>query len=360
MDDETLTRLLDEDPRRQATKAGLRYVDDDEPGYQRLPWGRGFTYRDERGSTVRSRQLRQRFEALAIPPAWDQVWICRDPRGHLQVTGRDEANRKQYLYHPRWDERRQQKRSERMLAFGWLLSTVRRTVRRHLRRDELDYRRVHAAVVRLLETTTARVGGAEYAADNDTYGLATIRKRHVAEVEGGVVRLSFEGKGSQPWEIDVLDDRVLAVVSACLEVPGYELFKYFDDSGEKRDVTAASVNDYLHEVAGHRVHAKDFRTWAATVEAARLVDGIPPSQRTASAMLLAVDGAADKLRNTRAICRSSYICREILDRFERQSSRGDALCDELPELRRDERAVVEFLSEVVVAGDAPSRTKASA
>ncbi|MGE0790532.1 MAG: DNA topoisomerase IB [Sandaracinaceae bacterium] len=317
MDRALIRRLLEDDPIACAEQARLLYVDPDEPGYSRRPRGRGFSYFDPSGQLVRHGARRSRFASLAIPPAWTEVWICSSPRGHIQATGRDDAGRKQYIYHPEWRRVRDERKYDRVLAFGRLLPIIRRKVHEDLSSsDELSRSRVLASVVRLLETTLIRVGNDEYAKHNESYGLTTLRKKHVRCEEGEApVVFEFPGKTGKEWRVGVEEDEVASVILECLETPGYELFKYFDASGQKRDVTSDDVNRYLQELASAHVTAKDFRTFAGTVLAAVAIEELErerpelePDKRT----LRAVERVANALGNTPAICRSCYIHPEVL------------------------------------------------
>lgn len=350
----TLRAVLADDPGASARAAGLRYVGDEEPGYARRRCGKGFSYRDWRGRTVRDPALRQRFAALAVPPAWSEVWICRYRKGHIQATGRDAAGRKQYIYHPRWREARDRVKYDRMVVFGKLLPRIRERVDADLEVPGLTREKVLAAVVRLLETSLARVGNDQYARDNQSFGLTTIRKKHV-EANGHPQEflLEFEGKGGKPWRVEVDDPRVGAVVAECLETAGYELFKYFDDAGVKRDVTSDDVNEYLRDVAGAEVTAKDFRTWAGTVLctlALQEVERIHPDAEAKGKLLRAIERVAEELGNTPAICRQAYIHPRVLDDAEegRLLTTLEACTRERPRqelfgLAPEEAAVLAFL-----------------
>jgi DNA topoisomerase-1 len=307
----------DDDARAAARAARLRYVVDGEPGFARRRRGRGFTYLDRAGRTVKDAKLRRRFASLAIPPAWTEVWICRWSTGHIQATGRDDAGRKQYIYHPRWRAERDRAKFDRLIVFARALPRIRERVDADLELEGLARAKVLAAVVRLLETTLARVGNAEYAKRNDSYGLTTLRKKHVdADGEGDGLVLEFEGKGGKPWRVEVDDPRVVEVIQECLETPGHELFKYLDDDGVRRDVTSDDVNGYLREVAQDDVTAKDFRTWSATVLAATALaetDAGASEKESARAVVAVVKQVAEQLGNTPAICRQAYIHPQILD-----------------------------------------------
>lgn len=337
MDDTEIRRRLEDDPRDTARATRLRYVEGDEPGYSRHRHGRGFTYRDPDGETVRDPALRRRFEALAIPPAWTEVWICTSSRGHIQATGRDDAGRKQYIYHPRWQQARNCAKYDRMIAFGRLLPRIRRRIDRDLRGEGLTRGKVLASVVRMLETTLIRIGNDEYARDNGSYGLTTIRKKHV-EVDGDELLVEFEGKSGQEWRVEVEDRRVKQVILECLETPGWEVFKYFDETGAKRDVKSDDVNEYLREIAEAPVSAKDFRTWAGTVLAAIALDEVErtfPDAQQQTRLVRAVERVAEQLGNTPAICRESYIHPEILDSFPVGAFEHNALKRARDKLRRE-------------------------
>ena len=266
---------------------------------------------------MRDAALKRRFAALVIPPAWTEVWICRYANGHIQATGRDQAGRKQYLYHPRWREARDREKFDRMIEFGRVLPRIRKQVDADLEQDGLPRAKVLAAVVRLLETTLARIGNPEYAKRNDSYGLTTLRKKHVdRNGDGDALALEFEGKGGKTWRVEVNDPRVVEVIEDCVETPGYELFKYLDDEGVRRDVTSDDVNAYLREVAGAEVTAKDFRTWAATVLAAAALsetEAAATAKESDKQLVAVVRQVADQLGNTPAVCRQAYIHPEILD-----------------------------------------------
>lgn len=255
---------------------------------------------------------RERIESLAIPPAWERVWICRDPEGHLQATGYDARGRKQYRYHPRWMEMRNEAKFAELAAFGAALPRIRRRVRRDLRRNEMVRERVLACVVRLLDRSCVRVGNAEYARDNESFGLTTIRNRHVAVEEDEVV-LQFRAKsGVERWA-SVKSGRVASVVRRCAELPGQELFCFLDDEGRTRDVESGHVNDYLREISGGAFTSKHFRTWGGSVIAAEslraLGSGGPglSDRELKRREVAAIDEAAEQLGNTRAVCRKYYV-----------------------------------------------------
>src|SRR6266849_6515644 len=250
-----------------AEGAGLRYVSDDRPGYARKANGSGFAWLDLDGKLIRDEQRLLRIKRLAVPPAWSDVWICPSPNGHIQATGRDARRRKQYRYHERWREVRDENKYEKMLLFGEALEKIRRRVTKDMRSPGFPRGKVLATVVRLLEQTLIRVGNEEYARENKSFGLTTMRNRHL-EIEGSKVKFHFRGKSGVYREVPVRDRRAARIVKKLADLPGQELFQYVDDAGEVRSITSQDVNDYLREISGEDFTAKDFRTWAGTVMAA--------------------------------------------------------------------------------------------
>ena len=306
-----------------AKDAGLRYSSDDRPGIRRVRSGRGFRYLGPDGGAITDKAEIGRIHRLAIPPAWTDVWIATDPRGHLQATGRDAKRRKQYRYHERFREVRDETKYERMLEFARLLPRIRRRVDRDLRRPELAREKVLATIVRLLERTLIRVGNEEYARANRSYGLTTLRDKHV-DVEGAHVRFRFRGKSGKEHDLDVRDPRVARVIRTLQDLPGQELFRYVDADGAAHTVDSADVNAYLREITGADLTAKDFRTWAGTVLAARALatQRHVANERIAKRNLAAaVTQVADRLGNTPAVCRKCYIHPAIVDAY----LAGDAL-----------------------------------
>jgi DNA topoisomerase-1 len=300
-----------------ADAAGLRYVSDDAPGIRRRRAGRGFSYRGPDGRVVRDAKVLARIRSLAVPPAWTDVWICPDPNGHIQASGRDARRRKQYRYHPRWREVRDSAKYERTIAFAEALPAIRRRVDRDMSLPGIPREKVLASVVRLLETTLVRVGNAEYARDNGSYGLTTLRTRH-ARVDGSRLRLRFKGKGGKQHEVDVADRRLARIVRKCQELPGQELLAYVDEGGDVRDVGSADVNAYLREISGQDFTAKDFRTWAGTVLAAqalRALDEASTERESKSNMLRAVEKVAKALGNTPSVCRQCYVHPAVFDAY---------------------------------------------
>src|SRR5882762_5028256 len=294
---------------RSAGKAGLVYTSDMEPGMRRVRNGRGFIYFKATGRRVSDKATLERIRALAIPPAWKDVWICARPNGHLQATGRDDRGRKQFRYHPRWRETRDADKYARLLGFARALPRIKSRVARDLRRDGLPRERVVATIVQLLETTFARVGNEEYARENGSYGLTTLRNRHV-KVRGATVRFLFRGKSGRELELGVTDRRVARVVKRCEELPGQMLFQYVDESGAHRSVTSDDINAYLRETTGEDFTAKDYRTWAGTLLAACALRDVAQFESETEAkrnVLTAIDGVARKLGHTSAVCRRAYV-----------------------------------------------------
>jgi DNA topoisomerase-1 len=298
-----------EDLVEAARGAGLRYVSDQDPGLRRRRTGKGFTYLTVAGERLRDPAEVSRIKSLAIPPAWTDVWICPSDRGHIQATGRDARGRKQYRYHDRWREVRDRTKFERMAAFGKALPAMREKVQRDLALPGLPREKVLAAVVSLLESTSIRVGNPAYARDNGSYGLTTLRDRHV-NVFGSRLRFRFRGKGGKLNVVDLTDRRLAAVVKRCQDLPGEELFQYVDDAGGIGTVGSEDVNAYLHDLAGEDFTAKDFRTWNGSLLAARALieEGEFGSESEGKHKVVnAVKEVAHILGNTPTVCRACYI-----------------------------------------------------
>lgn len=305
------------EPAESARAAGLRYTSDGRPGIRRTRRGRSFVYLDPDGRIVRARDELARIRALVIPPAWSDVWICPDPRGHLQATGRDARGRKQYRYHPKWRQVRDETKYHRMIGFAQTLPAIRRRTAEHLKLPGLPRDKVLAAVVQLLEKTLIRVGNDEYARTNRSFGLTTLRDGHV-EVNGTKVRFAFRGKSGVEHEIALTDRRLARVVKRCRDLPGYDLFQYVDDNGSRQAIASDDVNAYLKEITGQDMTSKDFRTWAGTVLAAQLLREFEAyvSEREAKRNIVrAVETVARRLGNTKAVCRKCYIHPAIIDAY---------------------------------------------
>lgn len=301
-------------PERSAEAAGLVYVSDAEPGITRRRRGTGFSYHYPDGSLVTGAE-RERIEALAIPPAWEDVWICPLPEGHLQATGRDDAGRKQYRYHPEWQRARNEAKFDRLVAFGEALPLLRSRVEADLNRRTLDREKVLALAVRLLDEMLIRIGNPEYA-EGGSYGLTTLRDRHV-DFEGDVVRFSFVGKSGKEHELTLEDRRLARLVKACRDIPGYTLFQYYTDSG-KDAIDSGDVNAYLRETTGEAFSAKDFRTWGGTVLAARALGargGASDPDEADAHVREVCQEVSEALGNTVAVCRSYYIHPYVLESY---------------------------------------------
>ena len=295
----------------------LVWVSDETPGIRRIRAGRGFRYVDSKGHPVEDEATLARIHHLAIPPAWNDVWICALPEGHLQATGRDARGRKQYRYHSDWLVMREAAKFDRLLAFARILPRLRETIQEDLRPQGLSRRKVVASVVRLLERTLVRVGNEEYARANRSFGLTTLRHRHAA-VDGSEVRFFFTGKGGQEVEAGVRDRRLATIVRRCDELAGQHLFQYVDEHGERQKIDSADVNAYIRDATGGEFTAKDFRTWAATVIVAESLSGVPEPDSVRERRRkenAAIDRAARRLGNTRAVCRRSYVHPGILDLY---------------------------------------------
>jgi DNA topoisomerase I len=306
-----------QDPIESAEEAGLRYVTDASPGIRRRRAGRGFSYIGPDGKRVSNRDQVAWIRSLAIPPAWTDVWICTSRRGHLQATGRDARGRKQYRYHPDWRAARDDAKYSRMIAFGQALPAIRRRVDADLRKHGLPRERVLAAVVLLLEKTRLRVGNEEYARDNRSYGLTTLRDRH-AEVGSSRIRFRFRSKGGKSSDVELSDARLARIVARCQDLPGQELFAYLDDDGEVRAIGSSDVNDYLRDITGQDFTAKDFRTWSGTVLAAwalKELEGVDSEAQAKRNVVRAVEQVAEWLGNTPAVSRRSYVHPAVIDAY---------------------------------------------
>jgi len=308
---------LTDDARAMARDARLRYATADRPGITRRRSGRGFTYRDIDGGTIRDAETLRRIRTLAIPPAWTDVWISPSPLGHIQATGRDARGRKQYRYHERWREVRDEAKYGRLGDFAKALPRIRERIDADLARAGIPRERVLATAIRILEETFMRVGNVEYARANGSFGLTTLRAKHV-DVDGSRIVFRFRGKSGKDHEVDMRDRRLARVISRLEQLPGQELFRYLDDDGELRTIGSDDVNEYLREISHEDVSAKDFRTWAGTVLAARALAVLGPARNERIAnkrVVQAIDVVAARLGNTRAICRKCYVHPGILDAY---------------------------------------------
>ena len=343
--------------RQAAVRAGLRYVTDGIAGISRRKSGNGWVFIAPGGRTITDITVRERLLSLAIPPAWTNVWICPHPKGHIQATARDARGRKQYRYHPRYREERDQSKFRRMLEFSEILPLLRERVERDLRAGDLSRRQILATVVRLLDKTLIRVGNDEYARENRSFGLTTLRDRHV-QITGAVLRFSFRGKSGVKHDLSINDRRIARIVQQSKDLPGEELFQYVDAEGKRQAIESDDVNAYLREVTGRDITAKDFRTWAGTMLAATelCAMGIAKTKRESSKNVLrAFDAVAERLGNTRTVCKKYYVHPELIRAYldgrtpslpTRALPREFRRTDPPPALRRDEVAVLEFLQEL--------------
>jgi len=334
-------------PLAAAATAGLRYVRDDQPGIERRRCGDGFVYVGADGKTIRNPAVLDRIRALAVPPAWTNVWICPDPRGHIQATGRDAKGRKQYRYHAAWRAHRDETKFDRLQAFAEVLPVIRRRTDTDLEQPGLPRTKVLATIVQLLEKSLIRVGNEEYARQNRSFGLTTLRSRHV-RVEGGTLRFQFRGKSGVRHSVSVNDRRLARIVKQCRDLPGQELFRYLDADGEPQVVDSGDINGYLKEITGQDFTAKDFRTWAGTVLAASALRRVPPpgaKRETERNVNVAIEAVAGLLGNTPAVCRKSYVHPGVVDAYRDGTmatifSRKPRACTGL---REDEAALVALL-----------------
>ncbi|HZW07681.1 MAG TPA: hypothetical protein VFF65_11220 [Phycisphaerales bacterium] len=343
-------------PTAAAREAALRYADCRAPGIRRLRRGRGFAYVDACGSRVSDKATLDRIAALVIPPAWEDVWICADPDGHLQATGTDVRGRKQYRYHAGWSHHRNLSKFAGLADFARLLPAIRRRVSRDMGLPGMPRDKVLACVVHLLDAAHIRIGNDEYARSNNSYGLTTMRNEH-AKVRGDEVRFCFRAKSGKQCEARVHDPAAARIVRRCQDLPGQELFTYIDEAGAARDVSSGDVNDYLASACGARITAKDFRTWGGTIVAARTLLAMEPAAPDARAPTLkrrelaAVRAAAAALCNTVATSRKYYVHPEVIsaDRDGRLRAAVDSAGRSPRELRQVERAVAALLRSAVKA-----------
>ena len=314
---ETISDGIDE-YRDAAKAAGLVYVADEAPGITRKKSGKGWTFHDAGGATVTDYWERKRIEAIGVPPAYVDVWICPKANGHIQATGRDDKGRKQYRYHPRWNEARDAAKYAHMAEFGQLLPGLRKRVDSDMRKQGLPRAKVLATVVSLLEKSLIRVGNEDYAKDNKSYGLTTLRNRHL-DVAGATMRFDFKGKSGKVWNLDVKDRRVAKVVRSIQELPGQQLFQYLDEDGKRQPVDSSDVNDYLREISGGAdITAKDFRTWAGTVLASIALqeyEAVDSQARMKKNVKAAIETVAKKLGNTVTICRKCYVHPHVISSY---------------------------------------------
>ncbi|HEU0147794.1 MAG TPA: DNA topoisomerase IB [Bradyrhizobium sp.] len=340
------------EPEAAARAAGLHYIDDAAPGFTRKKIGTGFGYRDQDGKIIRDPDVIKRIRSIGIPPAYTDVWICPDPRGHIQATGRDAKGRKQYRYHPRWSEIRDSTKYTHMLEFARALPKIRARIDADMKRPGLSREKVLATVVNLLETTLIRVGNEDYVKENKSYGLTTLRNRHV-DVDGKELRFEFKGKSGKLWKLKIENRRVAKVVKACQELPGQHLFQYIDEDRERQAVTSSDVNDYLREISGLDITAKDFRTWAGTVLAAIALSEFEAVDSQALAkknIKAAIERVSSRLGNTPTICRKCYVHPEVFSSYldgnllaDIKQEVEEELKQDIADLRPEEAALLALL-----------------
>ena len=338
------------EPAEAAEDAGLRYVSDNRPGYSRKAAGDDFEYFDTEGKPVRDEQRLLRMARLAIPPAWTDVWICPSANCHIQAIGRDARGRKQYLYHERWREVRDENKYDRIVIFAEALSKIRKRLRKDLALPGLSRNKILATVVQLLERTFIRVGNQEYARENKSFGLTTMQDRH-ADVKGSKVRFRFRGKSGRMHEVEMTDKRTAKTISKLQDLPGQDLFQYIDDNGEVRDITSQDVNDYLREITGEDFTAKDFRTWAGTVLsgiALNAIGAFETKKQAKANVKTAICAVAELLGNTPAICRKCYVHPAVLETYL-ANTRVPGLSEAMKksrgnQLKSAEAAILKFLT----------------
>jgi DNA topoisomerase-1 len=340
------------DAQDAAASAGLVYVTDAAPGISRRRRGDKFTYWDARGKRIKDPRAIQRIQKLAVPPAYEDVWICADENGHIQATGRDAKGRKQYRYHAKFREVRDGTKYEHMLEFAAALPRLRAAIDRDMRRPGLPREKVLATVAKLLETTMIRVGNEDYAKQNESYGLTTLKNRHVA-VDGAELKFAFKGKSGKQWRLRVKDRRVAKIVKMSQDLPGQHLFQYLDEAGARHDVSSGDVNAYLKDISGRAITAKDFRTWNGTVLAALALAEFEKFDSAAAAkrnIRAAIERVSARLGNTPTVCRKCYIHPEVLDSYlseqlvlEAEEEVKRELSEDLATLRPEETLVLAFL-----------------
>ena len=336
----------------------LRYVDDTQPGINRKTFRGKFRYFDAKGERITDPDEIKRLDSLAVPPAYTEVWICADPRGHLQATGRDARGRKQYRYHPRWREVRDADKYSRLQEFGKALPKLRKQLEAQIAEPGFTRAKVLATVVMLLDATLIRVGNTQYARDNKSYGLTTLRTHHV-DIKGSEIKFQFRGKSGVEHQVSVKDRRLARVVKRCQELPGQDLFQYVDEDGERHTVSSADVNEYLHSLTGAEFTAKDYRTWAGTAMALAVLRELEwqPESEAKRHVIAMVKNVARQLGNTPAVCRKCYIHPAVLEHF----SLGELTKLPKPRARKglksEEVALAMFLERL--AADMPKKATAS-
>lgn len=341
------------DPSKSAEWAGLRYTSDSSSGYTRKKAGKGFYYVDQNGERVTDEKTLERIKALIIPPAWTDVWICKSAKGHLQATGRDDKGRKQYIYHPEWRQARSLTKFGRMIAFGKHLPQLRERIQADISSHKLNRRKVTAVVLSIMDNALIRIGNRAYAKENKSYGLTTLRDKHV-KIEGSKIKFSFKGKKGVEHEIDLKDRRLARLVKKCKDIPGYDLFQYFDEDGERHTLESGDVNEYLREATEEDFTAKDFRTWGGTVRMVECLEKVldeEPDLNKDRTIRQAVKEVAKGLGNTPSVCSKYYIHPEVINLFKEDKlvnylERHDATTSETEHLSATEELVLKMLERV--------------
>ncbi|MCC9138004.1 DNA topoisomerase IB [Pontibacter silvestris] len=341
------------DPSKSAEWAGLRYTSDSSPGYTRKKAGKVFYYVDKKGERISDEKTLERIKALVIPPAWTDVWICKSPKGHLQATGRDDKGRKQYLYHPEWQQARSLTKFGRMISFGKHLPQLRERIQQDITSRSLDRRKVTAVVLSIMDNALIRVGNRTYAKENKSYGLTTLRDKHV-KIEGSKIKFTFKGKKGVEHEIDLKDRRLARLVKKCKDIPGYDLFQYYDEEGQRHTLESGDVNDYLREVTEEDFSAKDFRTWGGTVRMVECLENVldeDPELNKEKSIKKAVKEVAKGLGNTPSVCSKYYIHPEVVnlfreDRLIEYLERHNATTSQSGHLTATEELVLKMLERV--------------
>ena len=339
--------------REAAEAAGLVYVSDEDPGITRKKSGTGWRFIDAKGGTIKDYWDKKRIEKIGVPPAYTDVWICAKENGHIQATGRDAKGRKQYRYHVKWTEARDEAKYERMMEFGKLLPNLRKRVAADMRKQGLPREKVLATLVALLEKTLIRIGNEDYAKDNKSFGLTTLRNRHL-DIDGGTLRFDFKGKSGKTWNLALRDKRVAKVVRSIQDLPGQQLFQYVDAEGKRQPVDSADVNEYLREITGEDVTAKDFRTWAGTVLASMALaefEAVDSQALMKKNVKAAIEKVASRLGNTPTICRKCYVHPQVVTSYldgsllqDIKSEVEQTLSEDSEHLRPEEAALLGLLS----------------
>lgn len=341
------------DTTKSAEVAGLRYTSDNMPGYTRKKHGKSFIYQDAKGEKITEEKVLERLKKIVIPPAWTDVWICKQAKGHLQVTGRDEKGRKQYMYHPQWQQARSLTKFGRMILFGERLPKLREQIENDIKSRQLDRRKVTALVLSIMDNALIRIGNRHYAKSNNSYGLTTLRDKHVT-VEGSTIKFAFRGKKGVEHEIDLKDKRLAQLVKKCRDIPGYDLFQYYDENGERQVLESGDVNAYLQEATEEDFTAKDFRTWGGTVRMVECLEQVleeNPNLEKEKSITAAVKEVAHSLGNTPTVCSKYYIHPEVVNLFREDKllaylKNHDATKSKVEHLSGTEELVLKMLKKV--------------